>query len=564
MKKIFVVAFLLVSSLVCTQALMAQTGWQWGLGHSGGSGLGWMVKADSAGNLYSAAQCSGPAVSFGAYTISDPAYYNMLTLAKASPTGHYLWAIATDSTDSSPVGIVADKQGNTYLFGAYDSSVCIFGSHRLVNPAYLKMFFLSKVSPTGAVLWTKNVAGYIDMTTRTLPNHGFVGLDDSGNIYISAEFKRATMALDTFTLVNHDPTGATTDIFMAKYDNDGNVRWAKAVGGRKIDNTAGVAVSPAGNVYMAIRDMSDTIYVDGVRLVDSTYLLTGHENYALAKLDHNGSIGFARKYATLLRIVSSNVALDANENIYMAGMTRILTDDFYMAKYDSAGNFRWERSAVGWGTTSDNEATDIAIDLCGHVWVAGFMGTHMRFGADTLLMPTSDVGLFIAGYDTSGAYLSSEALSTGYDGLYGIAVDNQGSLVVAGTQRNWLSIPVGRDTLTVTALSGAFIGKYKYDTAFCIRPPEGSLSERTHVIQNYDVTLVPNPATYECAIVSSEPFLQNSAVYIYDIAGRLIDSLSLSGSNAVLSVAHYAPGMYLCNIMFGDGHTVVKKLTLMK
>ncbi len=564
MKNTSIITLLLILNLLFVNDLRAQTGWQWGLVNSGGHCMGWMVKSDSAGNLYTATQCSGPAVSFGSYTISNPAYYNMLTLAKASATGHYLWAIAADSTNSSAVGIAADKQGNTYVLGAYDSSICIFGSYRLLNPSYKKMYFLSKVSPTGTVLWTKNVGGYTDLTITTLPNHGFVGLDDSGNVYISSEFKRTTMAVDTFTLVNHDPTGATTDIFVAKYDNNGNVKWAKAIGGRNTDMTAGLAVSPVGNIYMAIRDMSDTIYLGGVRLVDSIYSYTRHENYALAKMDHNGSIGFARKYATFYRIISSNVALDMNENIYMAGMTRITTDDFYMAKYDSAGNFLWANAAVGWGTTADNEATDIAVDLCGHVWITGYIGNNMTFGTDTLLMPTADVGLFIAGYDTSGTYLTSDLLTTGYDGFYGITVDNQGNLVVAGTQRYWVTIPVGRDTLSITAISGSFIGKYKYDTAFCIRPPEGTLSERTHVIKNYDVALFPNPATYECTIASPTPFVENSAAYVYDITGRLIDKISLTGTNTVFPIAHYAPGMYQCTIVLGDGHMVVKKLAVIK
>jgi hypothetical protein len=54
--------------------------------------------------------------------------------------------------------------------------------------------------------------------------------DQNGNIYIAGSFNSPKIIIGADTLINYSPD--TADIFIAKYDANGNVLWAKSAGGQ--------------------------------------------------------------------------------------------------------------------------------------------------------------------------------------------------------------------------------------------------------------------------------------------------------------------------------------------
>jgi len=107
-------------------------------------------------------------------------------------------------------------------------------------------------------LWATNFAKgdayglYLPYNYNTgMLNDGSVATDDSGNIYVSAIFDSANIAIGPYTLTNSDITGNTSDIFAAKFSPSGVVAWATSVGGSANDFNYAITVATTGEVYIA-------------------------------------------------------------------------------------------------------------------------------------------------------------------------------------------------------------------------------------------------------------------------------------------------------------------------
>src|ERR1700741_2752832 len=104
-------------------------------------------------------------------------------------------------------------------------------------------FFLTKYDGSGAALCTKFVLG----PGNEIGND--VDVDSSGNIYVTGNFSSPTIIFGTDTLRN---TG-DKDIFIVKYDPNGNVVWARsAVGTANTDEESnGIVVDIHGDILIS-------------------------------------------------------------------------------------------------------------------------------------------------------------------------------------------------------------------------------------------------------------------------------------------------------------------------
>src|ERR1051326_3205954 len=101
------------------------------------------------------------------------------------------------------------------------------------------LFFLSLISFSQEWEWTKAGGGPApDKVTG-------VALDLTGNVFICGYFD-STIAFDSTKLIS----AGGTDIFIAKYDADGVLLWAKQVGGQNDDFASSISTDITGNCYI--------------------------------------------------------------------------------------------------------------------------------------------------------------------------------------------------------------------------------------------------------------------------------------------------------------------------
>ncbi len=431
-----ILLFALISS-VCflSKISYSQTpAWLWAKSAGGtSSDYASSIAVDALGNTYVAGYFGSPTLIFDSTTLTNAGSGDIF-IAKYAPNGNVLWAKSAGGTSTDYASSVAvDASGNTYVTGAFYRPSFIFVHSTLSNAGNYDIF-LAKYDANGNVLWAKSAGG-------TGSDEAYsVAVDASGNTYVAGYFKSSTITFGSDTLTNAGPAGYA-DIFLAKYAPNGNVLWAKSAGGTNNDWANSVAVDASGNTYLAGDFGSSTITFDTITLTNAGLFL--------AKYDANGNVLWAKRAGgTTGDDWAYSVAVDASGNTYVAGAfwsstlsfgSDTLTNvspgygDIFLAKYAPNGNVLWAKSAGG---TDEDEATSVAVDASGNVYVAGwFWSATITFGSTTLTNagPTYYGDIFLAKYDAAGnALWAKSAGGADYDYANSIAVDTSGNTCLAG------------------------------------------------------------------------------------------------------------------------------------
>ncbi len=191
-----------------------------------------------------------------------------------------------------------------------------------------------------------------------------VAVDGDGNVYTTGTFSGTAV----FGAGNTLTSDGDTDVFLAKYDTNGNLQWVRKSGG-------------SGN------DLGRAISISG-----SNVLLTGY---------------FKNNNFTL-QSPTNNVSLNS------AG-----GKDIFIAKYDTNGNLVWARQAGG---TNDDEAKDINADY--EITIVGYFTGTATFGSG-FYNSNGGKDIFLAKYDNNGTFQRAfTAGGTGDDVANAINVDN--------------------------------------------------------------------------------------------------------------------------------------------
>lgn len=122
-------------------------------------------------------------------------------------------------------------------------AVGVTGSRYTWTPPVKGTKFLIKgvVSPISQFLWAKN-EGSVDAETAT----SLAVTKDGLYFYVVGNFTGKVKIADT-TISSY---GGSKDMFLAKYDTDGNLIWVTAAGGPGHDSATAVCVDAAGNAYV--------------------------------------------------------------------------------------------------------------------------------------------------------------------------------------------------------------------------------------------------------------------------------------------------------------------------
>jgi len=90
--------------------------------------------------------------------------------------------------------------------------------------------------------WAKGAGG-------TSPDFCYsTATDVNGNVYITGKFSSPTITFGAFTLTNNG--GGWSDIFIVKYDPNGNVLWAKSEGDSYGEKANSITTDTVGNVII--------------------------------------------------------------------------------------------------------------------------------------------------------------------------------------------------------------------------------------------------------------------------------------------------------------------------
>ncbi len=235
--------------------------------------------------------------------------------------------------------------------------------------------------------------------------------------------------------VNFNPNGSDIlnselggkDVFFAKYDKNGEFKWAKSFGSGGIDIPTDVEIDRGGNIYVA-----------------------GY----FGALDVPG------------RFIDLDPSDDEAKFIGEGGI------DAFLAKYDSLGNYLWGFILGNIDGNTTDIIWDISINYTDEIFIAGsFAGVvdfNPRFDRDRIACPTDGNGVFVVKYDEGGKNIWTSVVGCDvneplFEGSASVAADGSGGCFIGGSFRDTAKFnPEGDFAFPVVSAgeTDVFLAKY--------------------------------------------------------------------------------------------------------
>jgi hypothetical protein len=329
-------------------------------------------------------------------------------------------------------------------------------------------------------LWGKQgVAHSVYSYGDVFGDHSVIS-DGGGNSYETGQFGD-TLTFGALSL--NSPYFGASNVFLTKYDFNGNILWAKQT--TLADSRCGatgtsVALDRYNHLYVT-GGFYDTVAFAAVSL--KTFY--NYDVY-LTRFDTAGNVKWAKQAVPASPKSSghgNSVAIDESGNIYVVGvfvdtisfgpytlLSTPASDTFtpgniFIVKYDSMGNVLWARQDVPASKRSGGEAYSVAVDKNGNAYMTGYFIDTVSFGAITLynerIWPSFNGDMFLIKYDANGNVLwakqSIAASSASASAGKSTAVEGSGNIYVTGYIDD--TVKIGAHTL-ISKNSDPFLAKY--------------------------------------------------------------------------------------------------------
>lgn len=484
--------------------IKAQT-WLWAQGSSGsGSNEGTAINTDASGNVFITGAFQASTLTMGTYSLVNAGLLDIY-ISKYSSNGNLIWArsFGGNQTDIA-YSICTDLNGDILVTGIFRSPSIVFDTYTLINIG-IENIFLVKLDTDGNVLWAKSAGG------TQLDEAFTIRTDLSSNIYIAGRFNSPIINFGASSLA----TSGTYDLYLAKYDTNGNALWGQKAGGSGLDEGLALDIDDSENILLTGRYSSATITFGNYTLNNA-----GMEDAYLVKYSPLGNALWAKNIGGTGVEAGTAISTDGIGNTYITGRfsSTVLTAnsnsltntggiDAFLIKYDSNGNLIWAQNPngngddIGWSISADSNN----VFLGGRFYFSFSSPSTISFNTYTFTPSSGAIDpMFIAKYDANGNVICASWLPSGGDDLFGIKVGSSGDLYMVN---DFMTNPlvIGTTSLNLTGTENIFVAKF-------------NCTEETNIKETNKFNLVklfPNPNQgnfifqFDYEIESGEIFLTN-------------------------------------------------------
>ena len=398
--------------------------------------------------------------------------------AKYRADGTLAWAEGEGGTSGDEAwGVAALADGGALVTGLFRGSATFADGQP--NKATLVSLghsdaFVAKYAVDGTLTWVKGVFGTSYEWGRSIAALADGGALVTGTIRETVTFGEGEANKTVLTAVKGQ------DMFIARYDADGGLVWAKRVGGNNNDRGGGVAALPDGSALVTGQFAIRAVFGQG-EARETTLQSTGTDVF-LAKYEANGSLAWARATQGTGYHYGHNVVALPDGGALLTGhflTTMVFVDeegeettlesaggfDMFVARYDAEGEVLWATRIGGSGAEM---SPDIAALPNGGALVTGQFQGRATFGpgdpGETVLTSAGEEDIFVAEYDADGRLLrASRTGGVSADIGSEVAVLPDGGVLVAGSFSDTVAFGQGEPNQTILASAGgsdSFLATY--------------------------------------------------------------------------------------------------------
>ncbi|MEA3444802.1 MAG: T9SS type A sorting domain-containing protein [Bacteroidota bacterium] len=262
-----------------------------------------------------------------------------------------------------------------------------------------------------------------------------IAVDAAGNVYTVGEFE-LTVDFDPGPAVYELTSNGSKDIFISKFDANGNFIWVKIIGNGYGNSASSFCIDTNANILITGGFIGTMDFDPGPGV--SNLVATSGEDCFIVKLNSSGNFVWAKSIDGTNTISGHCIETDANRNIYVSGQFAGTTDfdpgpnvynltdaggsDMFIVKLDSSGNFMWAKNVGG----ADAESpSSMILDAVGNIYITGQFSGNTDFdpGTGVLVLPWNGwQDIFISKFDTVGNIVWAKGMG-GADDDAGISID---------------------------------------------------------------------------------------------------------------------------------------------
>lgn len=221
---------------------------------------------------------------------------------------------------------------------------------------------------------------------------------DENFVYTTGTFSDTCFIGDTSLISN-----GSFDIYISKYDKEGNFVWVKSFGGSEYDMAVQI-LHKDGHIF-TIGSFKDTVAFE-----DTTLISNGGYDMFCMDMDVDGNLNWVKQMGGSGRDQGYAITTDDDYNIYLTGIFQDTLNfdgillvsrgdyDIFIAKLDITGNTIWVNQAGG---TGEDLGLSITADSFENVYVTGSYEDTVTFG-DTTVSSLGYQDIFVAKYKNTG------------------------------------------------------------------------------------------------------------------------------------------------------------------
>jgi hypothetical protein len=413
-------------------------------------------------------------------TLVDP-HLGDIFIARYYPDGSLAWAkraggfgydsvagITTCSDDS--VVITGCYGGNCYgnlesaTFGSGEP-----GSVTLYGTVSYGSFYIAKYNSDGSLAWAKRAKGqYFYNHEYTQRGADVVAMSDDSIIATGVFANKAIFGEgepNETTLIFHP---YFWDIFIAKYNPDGTLAWAKRQGGNELEAPYGITARPDDSFVLSGGFGTSMHFpaIFGEGESNETILYTdGRRDIFIASYDADCTFQWAGRAGSILDDAGHAAACLSDYSVVMCGsygnggdpgecpatfgegqpnettLEHSGWDDIFIARYDPDGLLMWAKRGAGESQEIASDITALSDDMfaiSGEFWEPCTFDEGLPSEITIIPYPNSDPNfsyddIFVAWFNPDGTiHCADTAGGRSYDSSYGITALNDDSVVATG------------------------------------------------------------------------------------------------------------------------------------